>query len=297
MSLRAMIFDVQRGSYVDGPGIRTTVFVKGCNLRCAWCHNPESQAGRIERMWYAGKCTRCGKCAAKCRNGALTQDPSDGSLHYDKEKCTLCGRCALFCPNSAAAVCGREADTDELMSVIASDKSFYDASGGGMTVSGGECMLYPDFLAELLEKCRREGIHTAVDTAGNVPFEQFEKILPFADLFLYDIKAVTPELHKKYTGADNARILDNYKRLLSLGARIIVRVPMIAEVNANAEEFPKIASFLADDPPQSVELLPYHAMGENKFRAVRGEEPPFFHAPSDAELAEFRRVIADALKS
>jgi len=286
-----MIFDVQRGSYVDGPGVRTTVFVKGCNLRCQWCHNPESQSAACQRLWYASKCTHCGKCASKCRNGAITYDSATGAIAMDKGKCTLCGRCALFCPVDAIGICGQQMDTDELVSIIEKERSIYDATGGGMTVSGGECMLQPDFLAELLMKCHEKGIHTAVDTAGDVPFKSFEKVLPWTDLFLYDIKCITPEIHQKYVGADNARILDNYLQLLDCGANVHVRVPLMCEVNANDEEFKKIAAFLSAHPPLLTELLPYHAMGENKYRAL-GKQPHIFTAPDAEKMTQLRAIFA-----
>ena len=286
-----MIFDVQRGSYVDGPGVRTTVFVKGCNLRCQWCHNPESHVAAPQRLWYASKCTHCGKCASKCKNNAITYDPTTGALSLSKDKCTLCGRCALFCPVDAIAICGQQMDTDELLSIIEKERSIYDATGGGMTVTGGECMLQPDFLAELLQKCRERGIHTAVDTAGDVPFEAFEKVLPYTDLFLYDIKCISSELHRRFTGVSNERILINYLQLLEAGAVIHVRVPLMQEFNADEEEFGRIAAFLAAHPPQLTELLPYHAMGENKYRALLGEEPPHFTPPTEETLKKYRETI------
>ncbi|MBE6612613.1 MAG: glycyl-radical enzyme activating protein [Ruminococcaceae bacterium] len=293
--MKAIIFDIQRSSYVDGPGIRTTVFMKGCHLHCAWCHNPESQAGGIQRMWYDSKCTHCGNCAKKCPAGAITFDPDTGALSCDKEKCTLCGRCELFCPADAIAICGKWEDTDSLVSVIKKDKPFYDSTGGGVTVSGGECMLHPDFVAELLQKCKAEGIHTAVDTAGDVPFESFEKVLPHTDLFLYDIKCVTPDLHKKFTGIDNARLIENYKRLLAMGKDVIVRVPMIVECSANDGEFPKIAAFLKENPPRKAELLPYHAMGENKHRALGYGEQTLFTAPDETAMNRYKAMIVELL--
>jgi len=286
-----MIFDVQRGSYVDGPGVRTTVFVKGCSLRCQWCHNPESHSAAQQRLWYASKCTHCGKCASKCKNSAISYDPATGGLSLSKDRCTLCGRCALFCPVDAIAICGQQMDTDELLSIIEKERSIYDATGGGMTVTGGECMLQPDFLAELLQKCRESGIHTAVDTAGDVPFESFEKVLPHTDLFLYDIKCITPGLHRRFTGVDNERILDNYNRLRQAGACIHVRVPLMQEFNAGEEEFGKIAAFLKAYPPQLTELLPYHAMGENKYRALLGQEPPHFTPPAEETIEHYREII------
>lgn len=289
MSLSATIFDIQRGSYVDGPGIRTTVFMKGCNLGCAWCHNPESQNAKPQRMFYKNKCVLCGKCVTVCPSGALTFD--NGPVP-DPEKCTLCGKCALWCPADAISVCGKTMDTETVFREVRKDKAFYETSGGGVTVSGGECMLYPDFVAELLDKCKKDGIGTAVDTAGNVPFGSLEKVIPFTDIFLYDIKCVTPDVHKKFTGVVNNRILDNYKLLISLGKRVIVRVPMTVECNANNEEFPKIAAFLNEYKPEKVELLPYHALGENKYRAI-GREPEIFHAPSKEDMERFKGMIRE----
>lgn len=289
MSLSATIFDIQRGSYVDGPGIRTTVFMKGCNLGCAWCHNPESQNAKPQRMFYKNKCVLCGKCVTVCPSGALT---FDNSPVLNPEKCTLCGKCALWCPADAISVCGKTMDTETVFREVRKDKAFYETSGGGVTVSGGECMLYPDFVAELLDKCKKDGIGTAVDTAGNVPFGSLGKVIPFTDIFLYDIKCVTPDVHKKFTGVVNNRILDNYKLLISLGKRVIVRVPMTTECSANDEEFPKIAAFLNEYRPEKVELLPYHALGENKYRAI-GREPEIFHAPSKEDMERFKGMILE----
>ena len=289
MSLSATIFDIQRGSYVDGPGIRTTVFMKGCNLGCAWCHNPESQNAKPQRMFYKNKCVLCGKCVTVCPSGALT---FDNSPVLNPEKCTLCGKCALWCPADAISVCGKTMDTEAVFREVRKDKAFYETSDGGVTVSGGECMLCPDFVAELLDKCKKDGIDTAVDTAGNVPFGSLEKVIPFTDIFLYDIKCVTPDVHKKFTGVVNNRILDNYKLLISMGKRVIVRVPMTTECSANDEEFPKIAAFLNEYKPEKVELLPYHALGENKYRAI-GREPEIFHAPSKEDMERFKGMIRE----
>ena len=181
--LTATIFDIERNSFVDGPGIRTTVFFKGCNLKCAWCHNPESQDFNVQMMFYKDKCKSCGKCNRVCP--------------YNLEKCDLCGKCTFYCPVDARKVCGKEYTANEVFSEIIKDKSYYDNSGGGVTFSGGECMLQIDFLLDILKKCKENGIHTAVDTAGHIPFENFEKILPYTDLFLYDIK-LFDHLHLYY---------------------------------------------------------------------------------------------------
>lgn len=261
---KAMIFDIQRNSFVDGPGIRTTVFFKGCNLRCKWCHNPESQSFDKQMMFYKDKCTGCGKCREVCPN------------HL--KKCDFCGKCELYCPAEARKICGREYTSDEVLAEVIKDKAFYDNSGGGVTFSGGECMLQLDFLREILEKCKSEGIHTAVDTAGNVPWKSFEKILPFTDLFLYDIKAFGAELHRKGTGVSNELILENLKNL-SGRADIIVRIPVIGGYNDNDEEIRQIADFLKQIKIIKAELLPYHAMGEHKYTAL-GRNTESFNVPN-----------------
>ena len=247
---KSMIFDIERNSYVDGPGIRTTVFFKGCNVRCAWCHNPESQSPKPQMLFYRDKCKGCGKCKAICPT---------------PDHCTLCGKCTFYCPVDARKVCGKEYTVEEVLAEVLKDKAFYDNSGGGVTFSGGECMLQVDFLAEILQKCKENGIHTAVDTAGHVPFASFEKVLPYTDLFLYDIKVMDPEKHKTYVGADNALILENLKKLLKAGANIWIRIPVIGGINDSVEEMQNVKEFLTLwGKPQKVELLPYHAMGEHK---------------------------------
>jgi pyruvate formate lyase activating enzyme len=180
---------------------------------------------------------------------------------------------------------------DEVFSEIRKDISYYETSGGGLTISGGECLLRPAFCAELLSKCKDAGIHCAVDTAGDVPWEHIAQVLPYTDLFLYDIKCISNNLHCRYTGIDNTRLLDNYRRLLSLGCHVTVRIPMIPECNANDEEFPKIAAFLREYPPEAVECLPYHAMGENKYRARGMGEPQTFSVPSTAEMQKFKSML------
>ena len=271
-----MIFDIERNSFVDGPGIRTTVFFKGCNLNCAWCHNPESQAYKTQLMFYKDKCKGCGKCKEIC------------STPYN---CILCGKCALYCPVNARKVCGKEYTVDEVFAEIIKDKPFFDNSGGGVTFSGGECMLQIDFLLEILKKCKENGIHTAVDTAGHIPFENFEKILKYTDLFLYDIKLFDSVKHKEFVGVENTVILENLKKLLSLGAKIWIRIPVIADVNDSIEELQKIEEFLhLWGNPDKVELLPYHAMGENKYGAI-GKEVQIFKVPSAEKMKQLKEIF------
>ncbi|MBQ7090738.1 MAG: glycyl-radical enzyme activating protein [Clostridia bacterium] len=257
--MNALIFDIERNSYVDGPGIRTTVFFKGCNLKCAWCHNPESQSAKPQMMLFQNQCIGCGKCREICQN----------------ETCTLCGRCTLFCPADARKVCGKAYTVDEVFDEIIKDKAYYENSGGGVTFSGGECMLQIDFLYELLKKCKESGIHTAVDTAGHVPFERFEKILPYTDLFLYDIKLLDSEKHNRFTGVGNELILENLKKLFDTHATIWIRIPVIPGVH-DEEELQKIHDFVNHcGKPERIEHLPYHAMGEHKYAALGKEIPTF----------------------
>ena len=276
--MNAMIFDIQRNSFVDGPGIRTTVFFKGCNLKCAWCHNPESQSPKKQMMIYKNKCTGCGKCLEVCPNNL--------------EKCDFCGRCEIFCASDARKVCGREYTVDEVFSEVVKDKTFYDNSGGGVTFSGGECMLQIDFLCEILEKCKENGIHTAVDTAGNVPWEYFERILKYTDLFLYDIKLFDREKHKQYTGADNKVILDNLKKLFEVGASVWIRIPVIPGANDTEEEMRKIKEFLKPYSPLKIELLCYHKMGEHKYDALNMQMTQF-SVPDKATLDKLNYIFKE----
>ena len=278
MILKATIFDIERNSYVDGPGIRTTVFYKGCNLRCAWCHNPESQSPKPQMMFFKNKCTGCGKCKEKCPN------------HL--ESCELCGKCTLYCPHDAREICGKEYTVDEVVREILKDKAFYEASGGGVTFSGGECMLQIDFLEDLLKECQKNGIHTAVDTAGYVPFEQFEQILPYTELILYDIKCFDSEKHKQYTGVGNELILENLKRLLATDKSVWIRIPIIPTVNDTEEEIRSIRSFLLScGTPEKVELLPYHAMGEHKYAAI-GKKVKMFSVPSEEKIRQLKNIFS-----
>ena len=263
---RAMIFDIQRSSFVDGPGSRTAVFFKGCNLRCAWCHNPEGQSPLSEELFYAEKCRGCGLC----RNAWES-----------------------VCPNGARLPCGREYSVEELLVECVRDKLFFDASGGGVTFSGGECMLQMDFLCELLMRCKEQGLHTAVDTAGHVPYESFERNLPYTDLLLYDLKCMDPQRHEAYTGVDNSMILGNLERLLKKGCSVWVRIPLIPSVNGTEEEMAAMRAFFERcGAPGRIELLPYHDMGGSKYRAL-GKEAKTFSVPSPTDVKRLRSYLPD----
>ena len=228
-------------------------------------------------MFYKNKCVECGKCKEKCPNSF--------------EKCDFCGKCALLCPHDAREICGKEYTALEVMNEIIKDKSLYENSGGGVTFSGGESMLQIDFLEELLKCCKNEGIHTAVDTAGHLPFEYFERIIPYTDLFLYDLKCFDADVHKKYTGVTNGLILENLGRLLKANVPLWVRIPIVPTVNGSVDEMKSIKAMLDSfGTPQKIELLPYHKMGEHKYSAL-GKELTAFSVPSEADMNRFKKIF------
>lgn len=283
------LFDIQRNSFVDGPGIRTTVFFRGCNLRCEWCHNPESQSGEKTLFYYADKCKKCGKCGEICRKKAIRYGI------FQQKLCDFCGDCAVFCPENALNLCGKDYKIEELFDLLIKDKEYYDLSGGGVTLSGGECMLYPQQVAEISKLLKEAGISVAVDTAGNVPWKNFVEVLPFVDLFLYDVKLADQEKHKKYTGVSNELILQNLGSILHAGKKVIVRIPIIPGVNDTVDEMRRIKKIIernAPHLPQKIELLPYHRLGENKYNALR-LPPHVFSVPSAEKMKELSEIFGD----
>ena len=254
------IFNIQHFSVHDGPGVRTVVFFKGCNLHCRWCHNPESIRGEKEILLYPDRCIGCGACVQQCPAGAHSFP--EGKHRVDRKRCIRCFRCCEECYADALVCVGEETDTETVMDEIRRNKGYFAHSGGGVTFSGGECMLQTKPLTQLLECCRREGIHTAVDTAGNVPYKDFERILPYTDLFLYDMKAFHEQVHRELTGVSNERIKDNLLRLSRTGTDIRIRIPVIEELNA--AELPFMKDFLWENGIRDIELLAYHRMGVGK---------------------------------
>ncbi|MFA5203241.1 MAG: glycyl-radical enzyme activating protein [Lentisphaeria bacterium] len=264
---KGVIFDVQRGSFVDGPGIRTTVFFKGCNLRCQWCHNPESWRSEKELLYYQNKCTGCHQCVKACPQNAVK--PAGPRVITDRSRCTACGRCTEGCLAAARSICGREYAADEVVSIVLQDADFYRSSGGGVTFSGGECLLQIDFLDRLCRLCKKHHIHVAIDTAGNVDWNHFVRILPYADVFLYDIKTMDEAKHRSMTGVSNRLILQNIQKLNESGKDIIVRIPLIGGFNDTEADISAIAEFVtAFSQVKRVELLPFHPMGQNKALAL-----------------------------
>ena len=263
MQISGTIFDVQRFSIHDGPGIRTTVFFKGCNLRCRWCHNPESQHSASQLLFYAHKCVGCGACSAVCQN---THTPD----------CTGCGKCAEVCRHGAREISGRTATADEVFSVIMRDRAYYETSGGGVTLSGGEPLLQPDFAFELLRLCKEAGLHTAVETAANVPWSVFDRLLPFIDLVLCDVKGADPALHQKNTGVSNRLILENAEKLKQSGKTVRFRMPYVP--GYNDAELPAVRALTAGFP---LELMAYHAIGASKYAALGLDYPCAKVAPPE----------------
>ena len=251
--MNGKIFDIQRFSIFDGPGIRTNVFLKGCNLRCLWCHNPESQKCESQLMFYKNKCTLCGECKKMCEK-AFTAE------------CVSCGKCVSVCHSGARKITGREMSADEVVSEILKDRAFYETSGGGVTLSGGEPLLQIDFAVVILKKCREKNINTAIETAANVPWEFFEKALPFLDNILCDVKCIDSALHKKLTGVSNERILENAEKLKKENVNLVFRMPVIPTLNDG--EVQAVKAFAGDTP---LELLAYHSTGKGKYDAL-GEE-------------------------
>jgi choline trimethylamine-lyase activating enzyme len=265
MAIDGTIFNIQRFSIQDGPGVRTVVFFKGCNLACKWCHNPEAISWKNELEFYPQRCIGCGSCFLVCPNCAHIMDENQ-QHHINREKCSNCLLCTETCYANALAGVGKKVDTDYLLESIMTDYLYYKNSSGGVTFSGGECMLQIDFLTEILMKCKERGVHTALDTAGCVPWSYFQKIIPFVDLFLYDVKAADPSRHKEITGVSNELILQNLKLLSDSGKQIYVRIPFIPGFTDDQTE--KIVDLLKPLHIIKVEVIPYHKLGDSKYSAL-----------------------------
>jgi pyruvate formate lyase activating enzyme len=262
MTTDGIIFNLQKFSVHDGPGIRTTVFLKGCPLRCRWCHNAESQAAGPEPMVRGDLCTGCGACVASCPEQAIRLVGERPET--DLAACTRCGRCLLFCPRNCRAICGERRTVTEVVQEVLKDRVFYQQSGGGVTFSGGEPLEQVDFLAESLAACKIEKLHTAVDTSGFAPWDAFERVLAVTDLFLFDLKVMNPATHQAYTGVSNRMILENLVRLSAETDRIFIRIPVVPTVNDDADNIRQTIDFLNSIRFQRLHLLPYHRLGGGK---------------------------------
>ncbi|MEJ5228377.1 MAG: glycyl-radical enzyme activating protein [Pseudothermotoga sp.] len=264
--MRALVFNIQRFSVHDGPGIRTTVFLKGCPLSCLWCHNPEGISPKAELMWAKYKCIHCGSCIASCPNHALSFNGD--LLILRKDQCTLCGRCTQYCPTTALKSVGQLMEPEDLLKELQKDIMYFDQSDGGVTFSGGEPLLQSEFLLEVLPKIKSQGINVAIDTSGYVSQECLEKLLPFVDLFLYDLKIIDEEKHIRYTGVSNGVIKDNLRLLIEKGKKIVIRIPVIPCVNDSQQDVEDLCNFLASlNTRLKIDLLPYHNVSE-KYSAL-----------------------------
>ncbi len=260
-----LIFDIKRYSINDGPGIRLTIFFKGCPLNCRWCHNPESLSMRTQKLYTRSKCIVCGECVKACPNQACLL--SKGGIVTDAERCQTCGTCAKVCPSLATEMSGRFYSVAELMGIIENEIPFFDQSGGGVTFSGGEPLMHTPFLLELLKACGERQLHRAVDTSGYGKTADLVAIAEQTDLFLFDLKLMDAELHRKFTGVDNSLILDNLKALATAGAQIEIRVPLIAGLNDDRQNLEQMATFVAQlpGPRPTLSFLPFHNVAENKY--------------------------------
>lgn len=292
----SLITDIQKYSIHDGDGIRTTVFFKGCRLKCVWCHNPETQSYTRELLVHQEWCVGCGACVAACPNGAISMQ--DGKAVTNRDQCTACGKCVDDCNLNLREVAGKEYSIDALVKELKKDEMFYEQSGGGVTLSGGEVMTADiDYIEALVKKLDRLGISVVIDTCGQAPYGNFERILPYIDTFLYDIKTIDTEVHEKYMGTGNELILDNLEKLSQAGAGIYIRIPTIKEVNGSDESMKAIIEYLQSKSIHAarVNLLPYHNTGTGKYlRAGKCYEGQDLHAPDNEEMNHFVELFKEA---
>ena len=267
--MKLRVTEIQRFCMHDGPGIRTTVFLKGCPLRCAWCHNPETQKSTAELLFYQNKCIDCGGCIISCPQGAHVVEKQ----HFiDRAKCILCAECAKGCPTGALEICGNECTVTEILSVIEKDRAFY-GNIGGVTLSGGEPFAQKESTVALLKACKEKGVHTVVETCGYADTDVLRAAIPFVDLFLWDIKDTDDERHKKYTGASTQKILDNLLLADAMGANTRLRCILINGINTNEAHYHKIAKIASSlSHCKGVEWIPYHAYGGTKATFLGGED-------------------------
>jgi pyruvate formate lyase activating enzyme len=288
-----LITNIQKYSIHDGEGIRTTVFFKGCPLTCTWCHNPETQSFSKQLLFQAEKCTGCGSCVNACPSHAVTI--KDNAAYTKESLCVQCGNCEDYCLQNIREMSGKYYTVDELVKEVEKDRAFYEQSHGGITLSGGEVLSQDmTYLLELLEKLSNKGYRVNIDTCGYAPFERFRQVLPFTHTFLYDVKLMDNDLHKKYTGVANQLILDNLKKLSNEGAKIWIRLPLIKGINDRIEHIKELGMFLKEEDilAEHIHLLPYHNTGSNKYTRLNkkymGED---YKTPSNEELKQLADIL------
>ncbi len=292
----SLITSIQKYSIHDGDGIRTTVFFKGCGLRCVWCHNPETQNYNKQPLVHQDRCVGCGNCEAACPQKAIHVE--EGKAETDLKLCDACGTCTDYCNLNLREIVGKEYTIDALVKELRKDEMFYEESGGGVTLSGGEVMTQDmDYIEALCKKLKHIGITVTIDTCGYAPYENFERILPYVDTFLYDIKTLDNEIHKKYMGAGNEKILENLEKISAKGARIYIRIPTIKGVNADDDSMKAIISYLQDKKIHAaqVNLLPYHNTGTVKYSKIglkyQGEK---LERPTEEEMEHFVELFKES---
>jgi len=291
--VKGMIFDTKKYSLHDGPGIRTTVFFKGCRLHCPWCHNPESQSPQPQLAFHARRCIGCGLCSEVCPVGSGFS--IENGVRLDRQGCLVCGKCVEVCYAGARQLIGEEITAAETFRLIERDRPFYEESGGGVTISGGEPLDQPEFLAEVLTLCKQHGIHTALDTTGYGAWSVLEKIYPLVDLFLYDLKFLEDPLHIRWTGVSNHLILDNLIRLISKRARLIIRRPVLPGINDSSLQIRELGRYLqALGGVERVDLLGYHNLSTEKTFWITGKRPSrIFRQPEQKALHEISRILRE----
>ena len=292
-NVRGFVFDIQHYSIHDGPGIRTTVFLSGCPLKCLWCQNPESQELNPQLFFRYDKCTGCGECISVCTQGAITLNGK--IVQTDRGLCNSCGECVRVCPNEARTIIGKEITSGQVFKEVSSDKMFYEESNGGVTLSGGEVLLQPEFSSAILEVCKNDGIHTAIETSGYSSWENIKLVLTYTDLVLFDFKHFDDNEHKKLTGVSNKTILQNVKKIWhDLKIPIIARLPVIPGCNDSIMNIKQTASFISTELDKSIEvhLLPYNDLGRAKHKNLEQPWNGFSgKIPSDEKMNEIAKII------
>lgn len=291
--MASIITNIQKFSISDGNGIRTSIFFKGCGLKCAWCHNPENISYKKELLHDYEKCNKCGKCLQICPNDSLSIEGE--KLKIERNTCDACGLCTEYCTFSAMEVAGREYTVNDIMQEIEKDLIFYEKSGGGVTLSGGESMTQNiDFLEQLCRELKQNGLHIAVDTSGHAPTENFRRLIPYIDIFLFDIKIMDSKKHERYVGQDNSLLIKNLKLLKENKSKINIRIPIIEGVNAREEEITEIIDFLGDTNirPVQINLLPYHQVGTHKyFKLNMSYSYDLFKIPTKEKMEKLKEMF------
>ncbi len=287
------VFNIERFATRDGPGIRTTVFLKGCPLKCLWCANPESMRPTPQLMYLEQLCQRCYRCVAVCPSKATTVNP-EGAIEIDRSLCETCGKCADACPAKAREISGKLMTVEEVLEEVKKDSLFYQNSGGGVTASGGEPTHQPEFLGHLFRRCEQSAIHTCLDTCGFVRTEVLQSVLEHTNLLLYDIKHMDPVKHKELTGVDNRLILENARMVAAQGKPMIIRVPLIPEHNDSEENIKALAGFMTELGLTRIDLLPYHALGKTKYDRLGTEYKLGDLKPYDSNQVEEIKTLLES---